>query len=192
MSIRKYSPALIEEAVKIYHEKKSLQEAHRLTGVGKKTIYAEWRKWCVKTGYVSDLPALPLHIPLKYTIEQKTACIKLAVKYMNGGFADSEGAAFEKAGKVLGVRGKSIHEQWKSGVIRGLNQPSTQHPSGGVPEAANAGFSREAAILQSQRCLEQNNELVAIRPAARMIKRRKYTSEMIPPGVLKGHKTQTS
>lgn len=181
----RYSQLLIDEAVRLYELKEPLQRIVKLTGVHEKTIYLEWRKYCARIGK----PLALKRMPSRYTLFQKRKCIRTAIRLYDTGMAKGMKIAFIKAGQIMGIKGKSIYEQWMNGVIRGIDQDPSQH-SGGGSGSAKSGACNHEAKLQSQRCLEQNKELVSMRPAPKMIKRRRYTSDMITPGLLKGHRVQ--
>ncbi len=108
---------------------------------------------------------------------------------MDTGHASSKQKAIELACKKMKMNAKTMIRQWGDGAFYGVEAPAlNQQPS--VTGATTAGDSIQTASPQSQRCTLQHDELAAIRPAPRMIKRRKYTSETMPPGMLNGQRPQ--
>lgn len=181
---RRYSKVLIEEAVQLCRTT-TIRKACKMTGVGYESLRRYWRIYKIKSG----LPLRDPFIPPKYTYKQKADCIRLAVKYVDTGHIKSIQKAFIVAGEVLGIKGKSIYEQWVAGCVRRGKDQVAGTQQGYAPSMRGfPGDSSHTANPQSQRYREQNEALAAIRPAPKMIKRRRYTSEMIPPGVLKGHR----
>ena len=185
---KKYSDLLVAEAVSIY-EKISMKEAVRLTGVHKKTIEKAWRLVRVARGIPPNWTAC------KYTVQQKIDCINLAMKYLNMGYMKSEEKAFLQAGRVMNINGRSIWNQYRSKNVYGFGDNDwasivarAQQP--GTSPAGASGSSIQAASPHAQRCAEHHPAPSVSLPEPKIIRRRRYTSDMIPAGVLKGHKPQ--
>lgn len=183
---RKYSQLIIDEAIQLYRTTR-LKNVVAITGVHGKTVAAEWLKYRIKNG----IPPMRKACNAKLTAEQKIACVKLAVRYVDTGHISSIQNAFIAAGKIMKVNGRVIYNYWLSGRIRGTDMlPQPYQQLGTSTPVGLSGDSIHTASPQSQRWAKQCEDVLLIRPAPRMIKRRKYTSDMIPPGVLKGHKPQ--
>lgn len=184
MMRNKYSKLIVDEAARL-KESLPTREVVRLTGVGKKTIQKAWEKLRLKKG----IPLNPPMVKLKYTPAQKIQCIKLAFKYIETGHIRSKKKAFIAAGNVLKINGVSIYCQWMERNVRGVTGQFTQQPGTGSPVVS--GASMRAANPQSHLWATHRDPAPDIFPAPSIIRRRKYTSDMIPPGVLKGHRPQT-
>ncbi len=171
---RKYSLLLLDEAVQCVL-KLGWSEATRLTGVPKSSIDGHMKRYKIANG----IPFGKGHRS-KYTYAQKIACIDMAIKYIDSGHIKNEVAAFKEAGRRLGINGYSIWFQWKTGIIHDpAQQPST--------ESKTSGLSTQAANPQAQRCRSHQGAPESKRPAPKIIKRRKFTSDTIPDFMWKRH-----
>lgn len=183
--MKKYSQLLIDEAVQCYRTMK-LRDVVKLTGVGPLAIKEAWSKYRKKHG----IPPIRESQTTKYTPEQKAACIRLAIRYMDTGHIKSARDAFSSAGKILKINGLTVHRQWIAGDVRGIGELPVQvfqQPGTGIPSPMLSGASTQVASPQSQRCAEQLLEAAFMRPAPSMIKRRKFTSDSLPASKRKAH-----
>ncbi len=138
----KHSLTLIKEAI-FLKRKKGMEYAVRKTGIN---------QWTIKKK--EDLMEHRGEIPrrknvatsrntAKYTVEQKLACIAAAKRLMATGLNRAD--SFLKAGRMTGVNGLSIKQQWTDGYLNpGL---STQQPSASL---GVSGLSIHAAKPQTQ------------------------------------------
>jgi hypothetical protein len=177
--LRKYSLLLLDEAVRCAIDM-GPKKASALTGVHKESIKKHRFKLFGKQNGVQK------GAPLKYSICQKLECVKRAKKLVSSGMAKTEIAAFMAVGKQIGVDGRSIQRQWSRGYIHGLDEALefAQQPA---TSRATSGASIQAAKSQDHLCAEQLKVLLLTCPEPKMIKRRKYTSDMLPLWMRKGH-----
>lgn len=186
--MKKTPQPLIDEALKLY-DKFPASKVSKIIGVPASTIKDFVRKHRINNELRP--PKINSGPVPKYTREQKMACIKLAIRYFDTGHCQSVFRAFVAAGKIVNINGAYIYYHWTGGAVPSLGYLVSAQQKGGVcsPDMLS-GDSMNEARPQSQRCLEHERAVVAMRPAPRMIKRRLKTSDNIPDGVFKGHRSQ--
>lgn len=139
----KYSQLLKDEAVRIANAE-GMRAAVKATGVNKHTILMERRLQNIRAGKKQTRQK-----GFAYTLEQKQACVSIALQLMRSKemvevqqragiakkmvtvrrFKWSPKSAFDEAARRLGMNGRAIQFQWSIGAIP-MPQSSTQHPSG--------------------------------------------------------------
>lgn len=139
----KYSQLLKDEAVRIANAE-GMREAVKATGVNKHTILMERRLQNIRAGKKQTRQK-----GFAYTLEQKQACVAIALQLMRSKemvevqqragiakkivtvrrFKWSPKSAFDEAARRLGMNGRAVQFQWSIGAIP-MPQSSTQQPSG--------------------------------------------------------------
>lgn len=165
---KKYSDLILAEAIKIYREE-GMKRAVKLTGVHSDSICFALNKQRIANGCMRG----PQGRPPKYTAAQKIGCITMATSLVNKGHFSARRAMMEACRKFK-MNFNSIWHQWIMGVIY---LPQAQQPA---TSSKTSGSSNQTANPQAQAWAEQCRALAAMRPAARISKRREYSGPRNP------------
>lgn len=143
----KYSLLILKEAV-LLKRKEGVKYASQKTGVGVEAIFKAERRFVVR----GDLPALPRRRGgrrrPRYTIQQKRACIALALQIMA---AKPRKASFIEAGRRMGMNGDTIYHQWlRDDLYEPISLPTQQPSNFPLPQSGISAASPQTQLRAEQ------------------------------------------